>query len=290
MPFLPSDPSGEIPILDKRQTFESEGMRLPAFGWMLVLGAFASLGAVALDNAPSLGGAAHGSVPTTSAGEALFAVPGNPIAESVTQPQPDSGPGSDPGSDPGSGAISTGPTDAADITPESATAGALERAEAGAVSTPSVPNDAPRPLPNGVSAPVSIEPVAEKEFEIIDAMNGARLELGLQPLVRYAELDEVALARARHLVGNGYFDHYAPDGTSAFSELAVRRLLYRLAGENLARNNYPPNQTVAAAFEGLMASPGHRANILEPMFGAVGVAVVRDGNVWVYVTVFTNPR
>lgn len=286
MPFLPSDPSGEVPILDKRETFESEGMKLPAFGWMLVLGALASLGAVALDNAPSLGGGAHGSVPTTSAGEALFAVPGNPIAASVTQPQPDSGPRSDPGP----GAISTGPTDSADITPESATGDALERLEAGAVSTPSAPVDAPRSLPSGMSAPVSIEPVAEKEFEIIDAMNGARLELGLQPLLRYTELDEVALARARHLVGNGYFDHYAPDGTSAFSELAVRGLLYRLAGENLARNNYPPNQTVAAAFEGLMASPGHRANILEPMFGAVGVAVVRDGNVWVYVTVFTNPR
>jgi len=57
-------------------------------------------------------------------------------------------------------------------------------------------------------------------------------------------------------VANGYFDHYAPDGSSAFSELAARGLRYRLAGENLARNNYPDSRTVEAAYEGLMASPG----------------------------------
>jgi len=44
---------------------------------------------------------------------------------------------------------------------------------------------------------------------------------------------------------------------------AARGLRYRLAGENLARNNYPDSRTVEAAYEGLMASPGHRANILE---------------------------
>jgi uncharacterized protein YkwD len=37
-----------------------------------------------------------------------------------------------------------------------------------------------------------------------------------------------------------------------------------------------------------MNSPGHRANILEPRFSSVGVAAVRDGKMWVYVTVFLN--
>ena len=87
---------------------------------------------------------------------------------------------------------------------------------------------------------------------------------------------------------NGYFDHYAPDGESAFSELAVRGIRYRLAGENLARNNYAEAKTVAAAFEGLMASPGHRANILEERFSKVGVAAVQSGKMWVYVTVFKD--
>jgi uncharacterized protein YkwD len=121
-------------------------------------------------------------------------------------------------------------------------------------------------------------------------MNVARVEAGALELARNADLDGVALARAHDLVDAGYFDHYAPDGTSAFTELASRGLEYYVAGENLARNNYPPAETVAAAFDALMASPGHRANIVEPRFGAVGVATVRSGDVWLFVTVFTNPR
>ena len=37
-----------------------------------------------------------------------------------------------------------------------------------------------------------------------------------------------------------------------------------------------------------MGSPGHRANILEPRFARAGVAIVRAGKVWFYVTVFAD--
>ncbi len=258
-------------------------MKMPAFGWMLVLGAFASVGAIAVQSAPTLREATNGSVPTTSAEQAFFSLPGAAIEASVTDLQPD--PGDETNS--ASAAEPGGATTPAVAELEAAGA---RSDDADAPALPLTAAATPGSLPSGLTPATTIDAVTEKEAEFLDQMNGARLELGLQPLLRYAELDEVALARARHLVGNGYFDHYAPDGTSAFSELALRGLLYRLAGENLARNNYPSNQTVVAAFQGLMASPGHRANILEPMFGAVGVAVVRDGNVWVYVTVFTNPR
>lgn len=119
-------------------------------------------------------------------------------------------------------------------------------------------------------------------------MNGARMRLGGAALEVDDSLAEVALARARNLIANGYFDHYAPDGESAFTELAARGIQYRLAGENLARNNYAESRTVGAAFDGLMASAGHRANILEPRFSSVGVAAVQSGRMWVYVTVFLN--
>jgi uncharacterized protein YkwD len=128
----------------------------------------------------------------------------------------------------------------------------------------------------------------DKARGLLDDMNDARVKEGLAPLDWDVSLEEVAYARAKNLVQNGYFDHYAPDGESAFSELAARGIRYRLAGENLARNNYLETKTVRAAFDGLMNSPGHRANILEPRFSSVGVAVVRDGKMWVYVTVFLN--
>ena len=120
------------------------------------------------------------------------------------------------------------------------------------------------------------------------SMNTARTEAGLPPLESDDTLAEVALIRAGDLVARHYFDHYSPDGGSAFSELGLHGVAYGLAGENLARNNYPVARSVEVAFDGLMASPGHRANILEPRFRAAGIAAVADGAQWYYVTVFID--
>ena len=128
----------------------------------------------------------------------------------------------------------------------------------------------------------------DKARGLLEAMNAARVAEGLPPLEIDATLEDVALSRARSLVTQDYFAHYGPDGGSAFSELAARGVTYALAGENLARNNFVESRTVDAAFQGLMASPGHRANILEPQFARVGVAAVQTGRMWVYVTVFMN--
>jgi len=144
-------------------------------------------------------------------------------------------------------------------------------------------------VPSEAGVP-ALAPWTSLEADLLDLLNGARFEHGLAGLERYDYLDAVALARAESLAAHGYFDHTAPDGSSAFSELAGRGILYRLAGENLARNNYPEGKTVEAAFQGLMASPGHRQNILEPAFGAIGLAVVQSGGMWYHVMVFTNPR
>ncbi|MGH2625913.1 MAG: CAP domain-containing protein [Anaerolineales bacterium] len=129
---------------------------------------------------------------------------------------------------------------------------------------------------------------AAKATSLVDQMNRARADAGTQRLSRSPALDAVALSRALDLLRLGYFDHYGPDGESAFTELRSRGIRYRLAGENLARNNYPDAMTVNQAFEALMASPGHHANIVEPRFASVGVAAVLVGERWLYVTVFTN--
>ncbi len=160
------------------------------------------------------------------------------------------------------------------------------RPASGAAAAASLPPVAQ--LGSGVVKPAEPAVSAAKARALLDLMNAARAQERLSPLERSGALDEVALVRARGLVVNGYFDHYSPDGESAFSELAVRGIRYRLAGENLARNNYADSRTVGAAFDGLMASPGHRANIMEERFSSVGVAVVQLGRMWIYVTVFTN--
>lgn len=124
---------------------------------------------------------------------------------------------------------------------------------------------------------------------LVERMNAARVTAGLRPLQRDASLDAVAAARATDLLDEGYFAHFGPAGQSALTEMAARGIGYGLAGENLARNNYLDGDTLGVAFEGLMASTTHRANILEPRFASAGAAVVRsDEGMWVYVTVFKD--
>lgn len=144
------------------------------------------------------------------------------------------------------------------------------------------------PVASPTTAPVILMSDGTKAGALLDQMNRARITAGLAELEPNAALADVALTRARNLITNGYFDHYAPDGESAFTELAFRGIGYRLAGENLARNNYVDARTVEAAFDALMASPGHRANILEERFASVGVAAVLSDHMWVYVTVFKD--
>lgn len=164
---------------------------------------------------------------------------------------------------------------------------------AGVVATPTsaievAPPSTVQALPARTQEAAALQKHSEKARALLDSMNEARIAAGIAALEWDGSLEEVAYARAENLVTKGYFDHYAPDGESAFSELAARGIRYRLAGENLARNNYIETRTVAAAFDGLMNSPGHRANILETRFSSVGVAAVRDGKMWIYVTVFLN--
>jgi len=157
-----------------------------------------------------------------------------------------------------------------------------------ALQRPADASQVPSLPASGVVQAASLLSSGQKSSALIDLMNAARKRLGGTSLEADEALSEVALARARNLVANGYFDHYAADGESAFSELAARGIQYRLAGENLARNNYSESRTVNAAFDGLMASAGHRANILETRFSSVGVAAVQSGKMWIYVTIFLN--
>ena len=74
------------------------------------------------------------------------------------------------------------------------------------------------------------------------------------------------------MIQNGYFGHIsATDGTPARRANRGGIRFTRL-GENLAGNS-----DLADAHRMLMNSPTHRANILDPAFQRVGLAVVRGG-------------
>jgi uncharacterized protein YkwD len=83
---------------------------------------------------------------------------------------------------------------------------------------------------------------------------------------------EVARAHSRDMFARGYFSHVSPDGGKLSERIRQRELRYLLAGENLALA-----PTLPMAHQGLMNSPGHRANILRPHFGRLGIGVLDGG-------------
>jgi uncharacterized protein YkwD len=120
---------------------------------------------------------------------------------------------------------------------------------------------------------------------MLELINVERQAHGLQPLQADPEATDVARAHSRDMFARGYFSHLAPDGADPCARLRRAGVSFRAAGENLALA-----RTLAMAHRGLMDSPGHRANILRPAFGRVGIGILDGGRHGLMVTqVFRNP-
>ena len=117
------------------------------------------------------------------------------------------------------------------------------------------------------------------EEKMLDLVNEERTKRGLQPLKADPALREVARAHSKDMFARGYFSHYTPEGKDPFQRMREAGVKYTFAGENLALT-----QTLELAHTGLMNSPGHRANILRPQFGRVGIAVLDGGSYGIMVT------
>ena len=127
--------------------------------------------------------------------------------------------------------------------------------------------------PPAMQAPVGTADILTRdEARMLALVNQARAQSGLAPLAGDPELIRLARLKARDMVERGYFGHQSPTYGSPFDLLRSTGISYRHAGENLA--GAPDVET---AHTNLMASPGHRANILNPNYTRVGIGVVEGG-------------
>jgi uncharacterized protein YkwD len=110
------------------------------------------------------------------------------------------------------------------------------------------------------------------EARMLDMVNAERAKAGLKPVRADPELAAVARAHSQDMFARGYFSHYTPEGRDLQDRLRQARIGFLTAGENLALA-----PTLAGAHQGLMKSPGHRANILRPQFGRVGIGILDGG-------------
>lgn len=112
----------------------------------------------------------------------------------------------------------------------------------------------------------------EAEQEMLILVNQERVANGLNELVWNEKAARVARAHSADMFHKGYFSHTNQENKSPFDRMLVGGVEYDVAGENLA---FAPN--VSLAHKGLMASPGHRKNILSADFNTVGIGVVNGG-------------
>lgn len=128
-----------------------------------------------------------------------------------------------------------------------------------------------------------IEATSDAARAIFDLLNLARVDAGAEPLAWSDALAEVAEAHAFEMYTAGYFSHVSPDTGTVAERLQTARIPYVVVGENLALA-----PTVENVHEGLLASPGHRVNMLESRFRRVGIGAYRGPLGLMVVEVFSG--
>jgi uncharacterized protein YkwD len=159
-----------------------------------------------------------------------------------------------------------------------------------AAAVPAAPAVAARPVPpkpappRPVPPPVSVGGAAGVQFSLV---NQDRAANGVAGLRFSGALARVAQYRAQDMLNRGYFSHYDPaTGQLAFSALMhLWGIPYTTAGENIAWSTSPSMAAINTMF---MASPEHRANILNGAYRQAGIGVASNGGKIMVVEVFSN--
>lgn len=127
-----------------------------------------------------------------------------------------------------------------------------------------------------ISVPLPDSSVSSYENEVIRLVNEERKANGLAALKPDWELSRVARYKSKDMAERKYFSHTSPTYGSPFEMMKTFGIFYRTAGENIAMGQRTPKEVVNA----WMNSSGHRANILNSSFTAIGVGYVANGNYW----------
>ena len=128
-------------------------------------------------------------------------------------------------------------------------------------------------------------------------LNVQRAQHGLGAFSESAVLDKAAAAYAKRMVADAFFDHVSPDGGTFMDRIKAAGWTASgswTAGENIAWGSGSLG-TPASIVDAWMHSPGHRANILNGAYGAIGIGIADGapqpgvpGNAGTYVNDFTS--
>ncbi len=148
-----------------------------------------------------------------------------------------------------------------------------------------------------VSAPPPLRSAAEAasahltQDGVLYWTNQNRKANGDAELKYNAALNAAAQTKLKDMFAKQYFEHVSPDGVDPGKLAGQSGYLYLMVGENLALGNFKDDQALVQAW---MDSPGHRANILEPKYVEIGIAVgqgmYQGHRTWIAVQEFGRPQ
>ena len=129
---------------------------------------------------------------------------------------------------------------------------------------------------------LSSEEIINTAYEMLIYINLLRTENGLEPLVISEELTSAAVIRAEECQER--FEHIRPDGSSCFTILSEMGIPFMSTGENIAIGQ----PDVLSVMQAWWNSEGHRNNILNSSFQAVGVGLDVSTGTPTWVQIFTG--
>ncbi len=112
-------------------------------------------------------------------------------------------------------------------------------------------------------------PAAVVASTVVKDTNVARADANLKLLTRSAVLDRAAALKANDMMKNQYFAHRSPSGVTPWYWFDQAKYKYLRAGENLAVHFSDSTELVDA----WLASPSHRANIMNGKYTEIGIGM-----------------
>ncbi|HLX35701.1 MAG TPA: CAP domain-containing protein [Candidatus Limnocylindrales bacterium] len=126
------------------------------------------------------------------------------------------------------------------------------------------------------------------ESTIVTDTNQARASAGVASLTVDSVLHSIAEDRAKYMYMNNCLTHNSCTGGASPMYLALlnsdgyclSNTASPNAGENIAWNNYPDDQTTSQVFNWWMNSATHKANILQSSYTRIGVGAFKGDGRW----------
>lgn len=125
--------------------------------------------------------------------------------------------------------------------------------------------------PEAPAGPPEAVDESDPKAALFTLVNRERSRAGLRTLQADSSLDDVALGHSQDMVDAHFFGHQSPTTGVVEDRLRAHGMRLGLFGENVAKG---PSMVDAHAM--LLASPAHRANVMNPRFSHVGIGVVAE--------------